>query len=215
MGKGPKPNEQRIVLDKISWQKFESILGAAETGRTSRFTYDRGRLEMMTPLDEHERCRKLIESMLLVLVDELKLPVEGYVAPLLIRPDLGRAVEPDACYYFRHAAAMQGKAAPDLTIDPPPDLVQEVALNKSILDKFSIYAELGIPELWRYLSQPGDDFWKGELLIYHLQDDRYVQARASLTFPTLSDAKILSFIEQSDSLGLMTALRVLRAELQE
>jgi Uma2 family endonuclease len=215
MGKGPKPNEQRIVLEKISWQKFESILETAETGRTSRFTYDRGRLEMMTPLDEHERCRKLIESLLLVLVDELKLPIEGYVAPTLIRPDLGRAVEPDACYYFRHAAAMAGKAAPDLSIDPPPDLVQEVALNKSTLDKFSIYAEMGVPELWRYLSQPGDDFWKGDLLIYHLQGDRYVQARASRVFPTLSDTKILEFIEQSDSMGLMTALRMLRAGLQE
>ena len=215
MGKGPKPNEQRIVLEKISWLKFESILAELEAGRSSRFTYDRGRLEMMTPLDEHERCRKLIESLLLVLVDELKLPIEGYVAPTLMRPDLGKAVEPDACYYFRHAADLRGKAAPDLAIDPPPDLVQEVALNKSTLDKFSIYAAMGIPEVWRYLSQPGDDFWKGDLLIYGLQDDRYVQSRFSLSFPRLSDAKILEFIEQSDSMGLMTALRVLRAWLQE
>ncbi|HEY9908748.1 MAG TPA: Uma2 family endonuclease [Thermosynechococcaceae cyanobacterium] len=214
MGKGPKPNEQRIVLEKISWQKFESILAEMDA-RTSRFTYDRGRLEMMTPLDEHERCRKLIESLLLVLAEELKLPMEGYVAPTLMRPDLGKAVEPDACYYFRHAAALQGKAAPDLAVDPPPDLVQEVALNKSTLDKLSIYAALGVPEVWRYLSQPGEDFWSGELLIYRLDGDRYIRSRSSLAFSALSAAKVLEFIEQSDSMGLMTALRLLRAWTQE
>lgn len=55
MAKKPKPSEQRLVLEKISWQQFEALLTEMGADRTARFTYDRGRLELMTPLEEHDR----------------------------------------------------------------------------------------------------------------------------------------------------------------
>lgn len=216
MGKQePAPNEHRIVLDNISWQKFERLVTEMGEERTTRFTYDRGRLEMMNPLEEHERCRKLIESLILVLVDEMDQAVEGYTAPLLKRPDLQLATEPDACYYIQHAALMHNRATIDTMIDPPPDLIQEVALTKSSLEKRPIYAALGIPEVWRYVTQPGEGFFKGALIIYCLEGNRYVESSSSLAFPFLPAVKVLEFIEQSDSMGLMTALRVLRSWVQD
>ncbi len=215
MAKGPKPSEQRLVLEKISWQQFETILAEMGTGRTTRFTFDRGRLELMTPLEEHDRCHKLIESLILVLVDEMKLRVEGYKAPTLKRPDLGLAVEPEAGYYIQHEAAMQGRSAIDLTVDPQPDLLLDVALNQSTLDRLSLYAALGVPEVWRYVSQAGADFLKGSLSLYCLVDGRYVEMAQGLAFPFLPAGRILQFIDQSDVSGLMTALRSLREWLQD
>lgn len=214
MPKGPKPSEQRIVLDKISWQRFETLLAEMGEERTARFTYDRGRLEMMTPLDEHERCHKLIESLILVLADELQLQVEGYKSPLLLRPDLQLVLEPDTGYYIQHAAQMHNRGSIDLGSDPPPDLVLEVTLNKSTINRLPLYAELGVPELWNYTSQPGDEFFKGKLVIYCLEAGRYVPVKQGYAFPFLSADRILQFIDQSDTLGLMSALRTLREWVQ-
>lgn len=215
MGKQPPPNEQRVVLDKISWQKFETLLLEMGAERTTRFSYDRGRLEMMNPLEDHDRCRKLIESLILVLIDETELRLESYTAPILKRADLQRGTEPDACYYIQHADQMQHQATIDLTRDPAPDLIQEVALTRSSIDKLPIYAAFGIPEVWRYVTQPGEDFFKGELQIFCLEGDRYVESPTGLAFPFLPANRILEFIEHSDSMGLMTALRVLRAWVEE
>ncbi|HEY9615798.1 MAG TPA: Uma2 family endonuclease [Microcoleaceae cyanobacterium] len=215
MAKGPAPSEQRLILDQIKWQKYEAILADSRTQRTARFTYDRGRLEMMHPLDEHERCHKLIESLLLVLADELKLRIEGYKAPTLKRTDLQLGTEPESAYYIQHEPDMRGQPEINLETDPPPDLILEVALSKSAIDKLPIYARLGIPEVWRYLSQPGDNFLKGKLLIYCLQDQGYVESSSGLAFPFLPAGKILQFIDESDALGLMSALRNLRQWVQE
>jgi Uma2 family endonuclease len=214
MGKEPTASEQRIVLEKVSWQKYEALLADMEENRTSRFTYDRGRLEMMTPLDEHERCHKLIESLILVLADELQIPIEAYKTPTLKRPDLKIGTEPDTAYYIQHAAQMQGRSAIDLNTDPPPDVMLEVALNRSAIDKLPIYATLGIAEVWRYTSQPGEDFFKGTLTLYCLQDDYYTESLYGYAFPFLPAPRIQQFIDQSDALGMVTALRVLREWVQ-
>lgn len=168
----------------------------------------------MNPLEEHDRCHKLIESLLLVLADELNVRVEGYPAPTLKRPDLQMGAEPDAAYYIQHAAEMQGKHGVDLSIDPPPDLIFEVELSRSSLNKFALYAALRIPEVWRYISKPGKTFLQGSLFIHYLQGDRYIEEDCGLTFPFLSAGKILQFIDQSDTIGLMPALRNLRQWIQ-
>lgn len=215
MAKNPKPSEQRLVLERISWQQFEALLTEMGADRASRFTYDQGRLELMTPLEEHDRCHKLIESLVLVLADVMKLPVEGYKAPTLKRPDLGIAVEPDTGYYLQHERQVHGKAAIDLATDPPPDLILDVSFNQSTLDRLSLYAAMGVPEVWRYVSQPGDDFLKGQLQIYGLEQQHYSQVANGFAFPFLPAGRILQFIDESDALGLMTALRSLRTWLQD
>ena len=45
---------------------------------------------------------------------------------------------------------MAGRDTIDLTVDPPPDLIVEVDISHPSLDKFPIYASLGIPEVWRH-----------------------------------------------------------------
>jgi Uma2 family endonuclease len=211
------PNEQRVVLSNLSWQKFEQILGELGADRRVRLSYWRGKLEMMTPVAEHQRCQRLIESLILVVVDELKQSVTP-IAPALIRnADLGCATEPDAGYYFE---SLTLPPVIELPQDPTPELIVEVALTKSNLDKMPIYASLGIPEVWRYLTSAGEDILQGKLQIYRLEGDstigqRYLPQNRSGIFEFLSGDRILQFLEQSDTISLAAALKILRAWMQE
>lgn len=212
MLKKPVVTEQRVVLPNVSWQQFETLLSELGVERQTRLTYLRGKLEMMTPVEAHERCSKLIDSLILVLADELKVPLTPVLPVLLKHEAMGCATEPDACYYLEDRSP---RSEIDLGQEMPPDLLVEVALTKSSVEKLPIYETLEIPEVWRYITTLGDDMLKGKLLIYHLQSNGYVEQSSSLAFPFLSAARILEFLEQSDSMSLATALRVLRAWVQE
>lgn len=210
MPKKPLPTEQRVILPNISWPQFEKLLVELGPERQARLSYLRGKLEMMTPVEAHERCSKLIDSLILVLVDELAMPITPVTPALLKQVEMDCAVESDACYYFREMS-QPPKNQIDLTQDPVPDLLVEVALTRSSLEKLPIYATMGIPEVWRYITTTGDDMLKGQLLIYELQQGDYVQRRQSQIFPFLPADRVLEFLEQSDSMSLSAALRLLRA----
>jgi Uma2 family endonuclease len=51
------PAEQRTVLYNVSWETFEALLRETGEDRGSRFAYDCGVLEIMTPLFEHENLK--------------------------------------------------------------------------------------------------------------------------------------------------------------
>jgi Uma2 family endonuclease len=212
MPKKPIVTEQRILLPNVDWQQFEQLLLELGETRQTRLTYLRGKLEMMTPVEAHERCSKLIDSLILVVVDALAMPLTSLVPVMLKHVEMDCVTEPDACYYLEDRPYQN---TIDLTQDSPPDLLVEVALTPPKLEKLPIYATLGIPEVWRYITTPGEDMLKGKLLIYELEDDGYVQRPNSRSFPFLSAQRVLEFMEQSDSMSLATALRVLRAWLGE
>jgi Uma2 family endonuclease len=44
----------RVVLHSISWEQFERLLEDLSDHRAARIAYDKGTLEIMTPLPEHE-----------------------------------------------------------------------------------------------------------------------------------------------------------------
>lgn len=209
MGRKPTPTEKRVTLSGVSWQSFEALLIELGQSRTARLTYDRGKLEMMTPLEEHDRCLRLIESLILVLSDELYLKVYAIGSVLLTLPDLGRAIQPDAAYSLQDVR-LQKRAELDLTQADPPDLAIEVSIGRGSLDRESIYALMGVPEIWCYTTTVGDDVLKGALQIYQLQGDQYVATANSKLFPALPGNRVQEFLEQSDTIGLAQALIVLR-----
>ena len=49
-----KTTQSRGVLHNISWQTYETILAEMGDNRATRLTYDRGTLEIITPLMPHE-----------------------------------------------------------------------------------------------------------------------------------------------------------------
>jgi len=83
---------------------------------------------------------------------------------------------------------MNGKRQLDLRIDPPPDLAIEIDVTNSSLDRMSIYASLGVPEVWRLDAARLD---------FHILDGGSYQTRAnSLSFPQLTAADLTTFLGQ-------------------
>ncbi len=195
-------SEQRVVLRNISWQTFETMLAEMGNDRASRMAYDRGTLEIMTPLLPHEYWNRLIERLIFVLGEELNLEIFPTGSTTLKRKDLRRGAEPDSSYYIRNEARVRNKTEINLSNDPPPDLVVEVDLTSSSLDRFQIYASLGVPELWRY-----DE---GVLKIYQLQAGEYVECSNSPTFAQLPLIEIPRFLEESLRIEVMRMTRNFR-----
>ncbi len=207
----PTPNnqivvERIVVLEGVSWQTFKALLADIGDSRASRIAYDRGILEIRMPLQQHEVPKGLLESFIEAIADELEIEAMKLGALLLEREDLTRAVEPDSCFYIQNEPIVRSKNI-QLPDDPPPDVVIESDYTSSSLNKFSIYAALGVPELWRYRQKT--------LEVYHLVGEKYELSATSIAFPFLPIAEVPSFIEQAKTIGQRAAVRLFRDRIQE
>lgn len=198
--------ENRVVLKGVSWSTFKALLADVGDDRAWRIAYDRGVLEIRMPLEEHEEPKRLIESFVEAIVDELEIELRSLGSLTIEREDLTRAVEPDSCFYIQNEYLVRGRNI-NLPNDPPPDLAIESDYTNSSVNKDAIYAALGVPELWRYRRQ--------SLQVYQLVEGKYQKCDRSLAFPFLPVAEIPGFIEQSRTIGQRSAVRLFRQRIRE
>jgi Uma2 family endonuclease len=145
--------EQRTVLHNVSWETFEALLRDTGEDRGSRFAYDCGTLEIMTPLFEHENPKSNLGNFIIALAEELDIEIRSAGSTTLKRRLANRGIEPNNCYYIQNELAIRNQQTLNLETDPPPDLAIEIDITSSYVDKFGIYAALGVNELWRYNGQ--------------------------------------------------------------
>ena len=191
------------VLRDASWHEYVKLRDAPEM-RNVRMTFDRGNLELMSPTKLHERLGYLIGRCIDVWTEEKSIPVQGCRATTFRRADLLRGLEPDNCYYIEHEPAVRERDELDLAIDPPPDLAVEVDVTNRSLDRFSIYAALGVPEVWR---------WSNEAVqILRLNPQRqYCEARESTALPGFPADRMVEMIGRrttADETSLIREFRV-------
>ena len=195
--------EQRVVLVNISWEIYESLLLAHRDRSVPRFTYDKGQLEIVSPSAEHEQLKDKIALFVNIVAEEMDINLEGFGSTTFCRQDIERGFEPDACFYIENLARVRGKEDLDLRFDPPPDLAIEIDITSSSLNKFSIMAEVGIPEVWRYHAKRG---WS----LLRLQQDQYVEQEESVALPGLTAQGIAQLIEESRTLEPLAWTRRVR-----
>lgn len=199
--------EQKILLRNISWETYEHLLADHQDNSAPRFTYDRGMLEITSPLPEHEKINRRIAQLVLAVTEELGIEAEDYGSTTFSREDLERGFEPDSCFYIQNEELVRGKDRIDLTVDPPPDLVIEIDITRPSLNKFSIYSQLGIPEIWRYDGE--------RLEILALENDGYVEVNESIALPSLTSATLSELVEQSKSMKRTAWLRKVRETVRK
>jgi Uma2 family endonuclease len=197
------PPEQRIVLDNIPWDVYERLLAAHRDRSVPRFTYDRGRLEIMSPSAEHEELKHMVALFVEVIAEEMGLNVRGFGSTTFRREDLQRGFEPDECFYVQSTVRIRGKPELDLTLDPLPDVVIEIDLTSPSLAKFPIFAQLGVPEVWRYDSKR----WQ----IFCLTGEEYSPQTQSTALPGLTAEAMTGLLDQSLTLERLAWLRQVRA----
>jgi Uma2 family endonuclease len=104
----------------------------------------------MSPSAAHEELKDTITLFVNTVAEEMAINTRSFGSATFQREDLQRGFEPDGCFYIQSVALIAGKTDLDLTEDPPPDLVIEIDLSHPSLPKFPIFAQLGIPEVWRW-----------------------------------------------------------------
>lgn len=182
----PQPvGEKRLVFHSLDWQRYQTLRQTLSRERNIRFTYMKGILEVTMPLEIHEFSSRLIELFVRVLVVELGMKIKTMGSTTLARELLDRSAEPDDAYYIQNQPLVAGRDV-DLDKDPPPDLVVEVDITHTDVDKLRLYAAIGVPEFWRYNGK----VWR----IYCLQGDVYIEVAASPTFVDVPKIKLYEFL---------------------
>lgn len=184
------PAEQRLRLSSIPWKTY--VLYSDGLGpRHIRVTYDRGEMEIMIPSYKHENKKRLLGRLVEALTEEMEIEIASSASMTCRRKDLRRALEPDESYWIANEPVMRGREDIDLEIDPPPDLVLEIEISRSTLNRMAIYAALRVPEVWRF---------DGEVLRVFLLSSRgtYRPSARSKAFPFLPLAEFAQFLTRTD-----------------
>lgn len=191
-----------MVLRGVSWSTYQGLIRDLESEPGKRLTYDQGTLEIMVPLPPHEDYKKRIGRMVEATTEELAIEVRSLGSTTWSREDLQKGLEPDQCYYIQNERLVRGKADIDLSQDPPPDLAIEVDNTRSSINRMTIYAALGVPEVWRFDGE--------SLTIYRLVGGEYAPQEQSEVLPLLQRGDILRFLRASQTMGETSWVREFR-----
>jgi len=196
----PQPErEQHVILHGVSWATYESLLADFQESHAAHFAYDRGTLEIMVLSTKHEEPNRTIALLVEMIALEMNINVRNLGSTTFTREDLDRGFEPDTCFYIQNATRVRGKEEIDLEIDPPPDLVIEIDITHPSLDKFPIYAAVGVSEIWRYDG--------GRVTIFTLEDKAYRSREESAALPGLTSQILSQFVDESKTLERLEWLR--------
>lgn len=200
------PPGQRVLLRDVTWQEFEIILEELGEHRAARIAYDRGVLEIMAPLPEHEFGKEIISDLIKALLEELDIEFISLGSTTFKNQKMLQGIEPDQCFYIQNESKVRGKKKLDLETDPPPDLALEIDVTSRT--NRSIYESLKVPELWR--------FEKGRLQINLLQNNVYVESERSGIFSDFDlGTTIIQYLELSKTAGRNSVIRAFRNWVQE
>ena len=150
---GPPWRDDVVTLRNVPWELYESLRDLPGN-RAARFTFDAARdgglLEIVMPGLRHERTNSVLRMLLETFLTERGRPFLN-VGQMTLRQMHRRGAEADTAFYLEHWDAVADAEAIDLDRDPPPDLAVEVVETHDLGPiKESVYARLGVPELWVY-----------------------------------------------------------------
>lgn len=183
----PKPiGEKRITFRDLDWHSFKQIQQLLTERTRAHSIYDNGVLEITRSLEAHERFARLIKFFIRILVVELGIKIKTIGSTTLDREDLLKSAEPDNGYYIQNYALVADHEI-DLERDPAPDLVVEVDITNTDINKNGLYASMGVPEFWRFNGQE----WK----ILGLVDGAYAERDRSPIFPLVEKTDLYQFLE--------------------
>src|SRR5262245_9683339 len=102
------PAAPHLLLHGIRWRTYLRLLRAFAEYRSVRLTYDRGALEIMSPLLEHELPADLLGRCVNVLTEELGVEIKAAGSTTLRRRRKRRGLEPDRSWWIANEPRMRG-----------------------------------------------------------------------------------------------------------
>jgi Uma2 family endonuclease len=176
--------EHRVLLRNVSWETYERLLSENVDVLGTRFAYDEGLLEIIVVSYGHEEPNRSMVDVIVIAAEETGTDYCPAGSTTFRRRDLEKGFEPDSCYYFAQADKVRGKDKLDLAVDPPPELVIEVDITRSSLDRFRIFAAVGVSEVWRYDGE--------RVAMFRLANGEYTEVGESIALPLSPPQRSLS-----------------------
>jgi Uma2 family endonuclease len=203
-----RATSQWLLLNNIDWPTYTRLLRIFAERPAARLAYDRGTLEIIGPLYEHDFDADLLGRLVVTLTEELALPIASGGSTALRRRGKQRGLEPDRCYWITNEPRVRGKRRLDLRVDPPPDLALEVDVTHSSLNRMRIYAALRVPEVWRLESLK---------LMFHVLggDGNYSESSYSRAFPLVTPADLTRFLALRATHDANSIVRQFRAWVRQ
>lgn len=201
------PPEQRIILSGVSWATYEQILTDFLDRSRPHFAYDRGVLEIVSPSPPHEKDNFALAQLVSTVAEELEIDFLPVGSTTYRRKALRQGFEADSSFYILNERFVLDLAEIDPTTDPPPDLVIEVDVSRSSLDKLAIYAGFGVPEVWRCEAD--------RVSILAFEDGAYRPVPTSRVLPPLTDDVLTRFLLRSREQRRLAWIREVRAWARE
>lgn len=178
--------EQRLMLRGVSWATYKQLSTALEPHPSVLLTYDRGALEIMTVSLLHEKMKKIVGNLVELIAPEMEIDFVSSAQTTLRLETEERGLEGDDSFYFTHLEQIGEQEQVDLTTDPAPDLAIEIDISNPSINKFPIYAVMGVSEIWRY--------HKEELKFFRLVEGAYVEMADSLFLPGVTAVELTELI---------------------
>src|SRR5438093_7395771 len=201
-----RPATDRVIIRNVNWKTYQRLLKDLENCSSPRLAFDQGVLEVMSPHLEHEEANRTLAAIIEIALEELNINFRNAGSTTFKREDLDRGFEPDSSFYIQSVGLIRKKKRIDLEADPPPDLIIEVDLTRDSLSKFSLYAALHVPEVWRY---------EDALEIWVLDQGRYTPRQTSRAVPILSRQLVTELLQASLRLERPAWFREARKQIRE
>lgn len=189
--------DQATLLHGVTWDDYVRYRDDP-ANHGLRMTYDRGVLEFLTFSFFHEATSLLIHDLITVWQVHGNIDVEASGSMTLRSQLVERGLEGDQSYYIQHAPDVLGQENIDIE-QFPPDLAIEVNHTRSSIPKMPIYADLRVPEIWR---------WRDETLtVWRLENDHYVEQSASTALPGFPLAQLREALRRRNEVSKTFLIR--------
>jgi Uma2 family endonuclease len=192
------PEDTVVIFHDVPWEEYEELLAQVGEAPGLRISYDDGTLKVLTLSSEHEKYTRFIEKLVTLLSLRLEIRILSFGSATMKKSKRRKGNEPDCCFYVQTAAALGKRIKLDFAVDAPPDIAVEVDVHHASQEKFSIYAALGVPEIWRFDGQ--------QLFIHMWQEDQYVEAEVSRALPMLTSRILTEYLTRMREEGEFEAI---------
>ena len=180
--------EMRRLLEGVTWEDYRKLMDALAEYKL-RHTYDKGTLEMTAPRKDHEWVAELLGRMVEMMAFVLDIPIQSIGSTTLSAALAERGLQPDKSYYIAHEPQVRGKDQYDPAKDPPPDLVIEVDVTSTSIHRLPVFAQIGVPEIWRHDGK--------QVRFFHLaRKGQYKEVKSSPAFTFITSADVTRFLDR-------------------
>lgn len=200
------PGDQVVQVPGISWATYKQLDVERGEQRGTRFTFSEGVLQIMAVGREHEQLNYYLARLFELLAEIAELDFAPAGSTTFDRADLEKGFQPDSCFYITSVDQIRGKKEINLATDPPPDLLLEIDITSSSLNRLPLFAAVGVPEVWRYEN--------GAIKIYQLHGKSYDESPASRWFPLVSAEQLEEWLAVSSTMPHFKWVQMIRDELQ-